>query len=109
MSALALDRGIYLQRLGNPADWSGDWRRHGNYLDREQQQAVREHLERHRLLMVGMMIRRQKSTVISAVLCVSREAVDQRRRDLGLSLPRGNPPGVGRRVRLSPSRPESIR
>jgi hypothetical protein len=95
MSAISLDRTIYLERLGDPTQWNGDWRRHGNYLAGDRQDFVHERLERNRLLMIGMMIRQQKSTIIAAALCVSREAVDRRRRDLGLSRPRGNPPGVG--------------
>jgi hypothetical protein len=96
MSVIALDRGIYLERLGDPSTWSGDWRRSGKYLSKEQQTETRSRLAQNEALMVGMMVRRQPSTVIAAVLLVSREAIDSRRRPLGLCLQRGAGTHAGR-------------
>lgn len=96
MSALDLDRGIYLERLGDPSKWSGDWRRPGKYLSRVEQTETRSRMAQHETLMLGMMIRRQPSTVIAAVLLVSREAIDKRRRPLGLCLQRGAGTHAGR-------------
>lgn len=102
------DGTVFRERLGDPAEWTGDWRRPGNYLGGEQQQSVHARLEQNRPLMIGMMIRRQKSGVIAAVLCVSREAIDSRRREFGLARPRGCEPGVCPARWLNPARLQRI-
>lgn len=86
---MILDRDIYRERLGDPNEWTGDWRRPGKYLCGEQQGAVQARMQQHRLMLIGMSIRKQPSGLIAAILCVSRETVDTRRRELGLSIPRG--------------------
>jgi len=90
---MILDRSIYFQRLGDPATWTGDWRRHGNYLDKARQEVIASRMRNHEAMIVGMAVRRVPSSAIAAVMCVSREAVDRRLRPLGLK----NAPGqVGR-------------
>lgn len=96
MSAIDLDRGIYLERLGDPSKWSGDWRRSGKYLTKEEQTETRSRLAQNETLMMGMMVRRMPSTIIAAVLLVSRETIDSRRRPLGLCLQRGAGTHAGR-------------
>lgn len=94
-SAFAQGREIYLERMGDPRTWTGDWRKcpNGRYLKGEAQRQVNEQLQLHHRLIVALSIRQMPSKVIGAVFGVSREAVDRRLRPLGLK----NPPGqVGR-------------
>lgn len=100
-----LDRSIYLNRLGDPSDWSGDWRRPGNYLHGEQQIEVQERLRTHHQMVVGMAIRGIQSSVIAAVFGVSRETVDRRLRPLGLKNAPGNVGRPATRRTLSISTP----
>lgn len=83
------DRDIYRERLGDPSAWAGDWRRSGRYLAKETHVVVQKRLAANRQLLIGMAIRGQTSGFIAAVLGVSREAIDTRRRPLGLALRRG--------------------
>lgn len=83
------DRSIYRERLGDPSAWTGDWRRPGKYLSKEQQHATQARMRTHHRMLIGMAIRGAKSSVIAAILSVSREAVDRRLRPLGLK----NAPG----------------
>lgn len=92
-AALHLDRSIYRDRLGDPSTWTGDWRRPGNYLVGDQQEAVRARMGQHHAMLLGMAIRGHRSKTIAAVFCVSRESVDRRLRPLGF---RNAPGQVGR-------------
>ena len=97
---MVLDRTCYRERFGDPATWSGDWRRPGRYLAGGQQQDVQEKLEVNKSMVIGMAIRGRQSSVIAAVLGVSRESVDRRLRPLGLkNLPGhvGRPPTANRK------------
>lgn len=98
---MVLDRTSYQQRYGDPSSWKGDWRRHGRYLGGTQQQDVHERLETNKLMVIGMAIRGRQSSIIAAILGVSRESVDRRLRPLGLKgLPGhvGRPPSIRRPI-----------
>jgi len=85
-----LDRNIYLERYGDPKTWFSDCSaRPGNYLTKDTQRVVHERLNANQKLIAGMSIRLHTSEVIAAVLGVSRIAVNNRRRQMGLQLPRG--------------------
>ncbi len=102
------DGTIFLKRMGDPSSWTGDWTkqgpgeerlfREGHYPTGEKATEVRVRMQSHQRFVVGMAVRGLKSKVIAAVLGVSREAVDQRLRPLGLK----NRPGqYGRPVKCA--------
>ena len=78
------DRSIFLKRMGNPKDWSGDWRRTGCYLNGNAQVIVQQRLSSHQMMIVGMAVRQVPSKLVAAVMGVSRESIDRRLRPLGL-------------------------
>lgn len=74
---------------GDPKTWTGDWRRPGRYLSGEKRTQVNRLLSVHDRTLVAMAIRGSTNVAISAFFGVSREAVAERLRPLGLNVQRG--------------------
>lgn len=74
---------------GDPQTWTGDWRRTGRYLTGERRTQVNRLLTVHDRTLVAMAIRGSTNVAIAAIFSVSREAVAERLRPLGLNIQRG--------------------
>lgn len=108
LACIEKGREEFAKRLGGNAvlqeeDWSHEeWVRKGRYHGREMQRIVRQALDEHERILVGLAILGYSNGEIGRVLEVSREAVAQRLRPRGFNVVRGAAPRSKQRVRVLP-------